>query len=227
MIATFNWDPFLYQAFVRNSEFAPSPHMAYLHGSVSLGFSKIDMNSGPSGMYSKATGGYFYPTKLLFPIRRKNYNQDDFMQIEWTRVKHWLNLKSTKRLTIYGYGAPETDVEAISLLRQAWGGSEVRDIEQFEIIDVRPEDDVRNQWSSFIHSHHYDYTQDYFESSLARNPRRTSESFFQHYQANSPAEMFGKSNPVPTGFKTLEELWDWHRPLIEAEEEFEKNNSTT
>jgi hypothetical protein len=89
LIATFNWDPFLYQAFVRNQRVADLPFFAYLHGSVALGFSQTDMNAGPAGWYSKTTGALFEPTKLLYPIKHKNYNQDDFMQIEWTRVKHW------------------------------------------------------------------------------------------------------------------------------------------
>ena len=48
--------------------------------------------------------------------------------------------------------------------------------------------------------------------------RRTSESYFSHYQPMTPSEALRKSNPIPQDFRTLEELWDWHRPLIEAEE---------
>ena len=52
---------------------------------------------------------------------------------------------------------------------------------------------------------------------LAFNPRRTSESYFSHYLPNSPAEAFRESNPIPNTFKTLNELWNWHKPLIDAE----------
>jgi len=102
-------------------------------------------------------------------------------------------------------------------MNRAWGPGEKRNMEQFEIIDIRDEDVVRKSWSNFIHSHHYDYETSYFESSMAYNPRRTSESYFQHILPMSPDEVFSESNPVPNDFKTLEELWAWHQPLIDAE----------
>jgi hypothetical protein len=98
-------------------------------------------------------------------------------------------------------------------------------MEQFEIIDIRPEETVRDSWDNFINSHHYDYGTSYFESILAHNPRRTIESYFQHYLPMTPAEAFSRNNPVPNNFKTLEELWEWHKPLVDAENEWkEKNN---
>lgn len=33
----------------------------------------------------------------------------------------------------------------------------------------------------------------------------------------TPSEAFSASNPVPSDFKTLEELWDWHKNLVDAE----------
>ena len=90
-------------------------------------------------------------------------------------------------------------------------------MEQFEIIDVRDEAYVRANWDSFIHSHHYDYGTNYFDSILAHNPRRTCESYFQHYLPLTLEEAFSESNPVPRDFKTFDELWNWHNPLIEAE----------
>ena len=84
-------------------------------------------------------------------------------------------------------------------------------MEQFEIIDVRPENELVETWSNFINSHHYEYATDYFQSSLARNPRRTFESYFQHNMQMTPSEAFSASNPVPSDFETLEELRDWHK----------------
>lgn len=224
LIATFNWDPFLYQAFVRNSQIADMPYMSYLHGSVALGYSKEDKRSGPAGWYSKATSNYFEPTKLLYPVDQKDYNSDEFINGEWVRLKYWLNSKDTKRVTIFGYGAPDTDYEAVKLLNDSWGTRDERNMEQFEIIDIRSEEVVRKSWDNFIHSHHYDYATDYFDSILAHNPRRTSESYFQHYLPMTPSEAFSESNPVPKDFKTLDELWEWHKPLIEAENEWKEKN---
>lgn len=218
LIATFNWDPFLYQAWIRNKKFTDDlPHLSFLHGNVAIGYSKEDKRCGPAGMYMRRDGGYFEPTKLLYPVEQKNYNNDEFINIEWDRLKYWLDSDSTKLVTVFGYGAPKSDVEAVKLMNKAWGTGEKRNMEQFEIIDIRDEDTVHKSWNSFIHSHHYDYETNYFESSMAYNPRRTSESYFQHIVPMSPDEAFSESNPVPNNFKTLEELWAWHQPLIDAE----------
>ena len=218
LIATFNWDPFLYQAWCRNSEVGDLPHISFLHGCVALGYSEEDKRSGPAGMQFRADGGYFEPTRLLYPVRQKNYNDDEFIRLEWNTVKTWLHSEDTKRVTIFGYGAPVSDAEAVQLLNDAWGTHDERNMEQFEIIDVRPEDVVRENWGGFIHSHHYDYATSYFNSSLAHNPRRTYESYTQHIQPLTIAEAFSESNPIPLNITTLKELQEWHRPLIEAEE---------
>jgi hypothetical protein len=42
---------------------------------------------------------------------------------------------------------------------------------------------------------------------------------------NSPSEAFSASNPVPSDFKTLQELWDWHKELFDAEEEWKLKNT--
>lgn len=53
VIATFNWDPFLYQAFSRNAHVGDRPYVCFLHGSVALGYNNIDKRSGSANMFSK------------------------------------------------------------------------------------------------------------------------------------------------------------------------------
>jgi hypothetical protein len=222
LIATFNWDPFLFQAFNRNSHIADMPYLSFLHGSVSIGYCKEDKISGPIGMYMRRDGGLFEPTPLLYPVSQKNYTENEFIVMEWDRIKGWLHNKRTKRVTIFGYGAPDTDIEAVNLMSAAWGTADKRDMEQFEIIDIRPEKETVKQWRNFIHSHHYNYSNDYFSSSLAFNPRRTSESYFQHNLPLTIDDAFSASNPIPSDIVTLQELWDWHKPLIGAENEWKE-----
>lgn len=226
IIATFNWDPFLYQAWNRNNKFVKDlPQIVFLHGNVALGYNKENRMRGPAGTYMRKDGGYFEPTKLLYPVEQKNYNNDEFINFEWEKIKNWLGKESgTVRATIFGYGAPVSDIEAVSLLNNAWGTPDERAMEQFEIIDITPANELRNRWNGFIHSHHYDIANNYFGSSLANNPRRTSESYFSHFQPITPAEAFRNNNPIPQDFKTLEELWEWHKPLIEAEKREETGN---
>jgi hypothetical protein len=217
IIATFNWDPFLFQAYNRNGKIADMPELAFLHGSVAIGYSQKDNRCGPAGMYSKATKYYYKPSKLFYPVNQKNYNQDIFISMEWKRLKFWLNSEDTVRVTIFGYGTPKSDVEAVKMLNEAWGMGDERNMEQFEILDIREEDNVLKSWKNFINANHYNYSTDYFNCSLAHNPRRTSESYFQHIMPETYGEAFSESNPVPSAIKTLEELWAWHKPLVEAE----------
>lgn len=217
LIATFNWDPFLFQAFNRNRHVAKMPYLSFLHGSVSIGYCKEDKMAGPVGMYTRRGGGLLEPTKLLYPVNNKNYVDNEFIRTEWDRLKFWLKDSKTKRVTVFGYGAPDSDREAINIMKMAWGIGNNRDIEQFEIIDVCPEEIGIKRWEGFINSNHYDYVDNYFNSSLAINPRRTFESYHQHNFPLSEDEAFSESNPIPSSIESLEELWDWHKPLIEAE----------
>lgn len=219
-IATFNWDPFLYQAYCRCRQFTDDvPYIHYLHGNVAIGWDSAGKRMGPAGMYNKATLKEFKPSKLLYPITQKKYNDDEFISTQWKSIQYFLSKEyKAVRATIFGFGAPATDTEAVKLLNEAWGiGAVDRVMEQFEIIDISSEEELRKKWNGFICRTHYDITNDYFKSSLAYNPRRTSEAYFSVYQPNTPSEAFRQSNSIPQIFKTLQELWDWHKPLIEAE----------
>ena len=48
LIATFNWDPFLFQAGVRHCGFARLPRMMFLHGNVAIGYCATDKVKGPT-----------------------------------------------------------------------------------------------------------------------------------------------------------------------------------
>jgi hypothetical protein len=133
LIASFNWDPFLTQAFLRNNQMTELPNCAFLHGNVSTGYSVEDGKAGPAGTRHRVTGNYYAPTSLLFPVTQKNYNHDTFIKQEWQKVKGWLHSKDTRLVTIFGYGAPRTDVEAMKLLNEAWGTPDNRAMEQFEV----------------------------------------------------------------------------------------------
>jgi len=216
LIATFNWDPFLFQAFLRNRRFTDAlPRLAFLHGNVAVGYSAKDQRAGPIGMRSRTTGDEFAPTPLLYPVTHKNYNQSEFITHEWERLKVWL--EGAKRLTIFGYSAPVTDVEAVALMSSAWGDPRQRKMEQIEIIDIQPKETLADRWQRFIHTHHYECFDSYFQSSLAFFPRRTGERFMHQFVPVTPEEVFQEPNTVPPRFDTLEAMWDWHKPLLEAE----------
>ncbi len=219
VIATFNWDPFLYQAWWRNYLHGSSPQLVFLHGNVAVGYNKEHNMMGRAGMSTKEGNIYFEPTKLLYPVKHKDYFSDPFIHLSWNILQDRLDKGkcNTHNVTIFGYSAPVSDVEAMRLMKKAWGSVNNRNLEQFEIIDVREKEEVTKSWSEFIHTHHYDYCKSFFESSLALYPRRTDEAFFCRYLPLTIEESFVESNPVPQGFQTMEEMWKWYQPLIDKE----------
>lgn len=224
LIVTFNWDPFLYQAWCRNSGHGSKPMIRFLHGNVAVGYDEGDLSAGPAGAYRRDNYRYFKPTPLLYPTGEKNYEDDPFIKREWTGLKEALHDDITWRVTIFGYSAPVSDTAAIHLMNEAWGTPEQRNKEQFELIDIRPEEEVRQSWDSFIHTHHYDYCTNYFQSSLARCPRRTNESYFLRCFPATPEEAFHEECSIPEGgFSSFEEMWLWHQELIDIEDKHRAN----
>ncbi|MBA7519661.1 hypothetical protein ES705_11741 [subsurface metagenome] len=213
LIATFNWDPFLCQAYERNRQFtADLPQLAFLHGNVAIGFCEESNTFGSKHITLQETRKDLKPTKLLYPITRKNYNSDPFIKDQWDKLLY--NLKSSPvRTTIFGYSAPVTDVEAILAMKEAWGCPKLA---QFEIIDTKDRDTLKKSWKEFIFSHHYEIHSDFFKSTITLFPRRTGEV----YEANKLYGKFYEENPVPR-IKSLNKLWDWYSELIKHE-----NNDT-
>lgn len=217
IIATFNWDPLLYQAYLRNSQFINCPGILFLHGNVAIGYNKDDGSKGPVGYSSPISGGKWEPTELLYPVEKKDYNSSPFLKKQWDALHD--RLEFAERVTVFGYSAPVTDVEAIDLLQKAWGSKDERDMEQLELINIGEKEKVKESWDSFIHSHHYNYYESFFDSSLARHPRRSVESYHHWAMPKSPSQAFQDGNPVPQDFKTLNEMWEWYKPLLDAEGE--------
>jgi hypothetical protein len=206
LIATFNWDPFLWQAFERNCSFTKNlPKLAFLHGNVAIGICEKTKSFGP------ITDKRFKPIQLLYPVQHKDYNQNLFIKDQWNLLSHFL--KNPARVTIFGYSAPKTDVEAISIMKTAWGNPEKdQQMTQFEIIDIQKENQLTKSWEDFIFSHHYEVANDFFKSSIVRFPRRTGEVFVATYL---DAKFYDEN--YPPKFKTLQEMWNWYLPFINYE----------
>ncbi|KNF09122.1 hypothetical protein CLPU_4c01680 [Gottschalkia purinilytica] len=120
--------------------------------------------------------------QLLYPIREKNYDHNTYISMSWKQLGQYL--QSAYRLTIFGYSAPKSDQAAIDMLKKAWGAVNDRNLEEIEIIDIRPADEVIQSWEEFIHTHHYSVWNDFFDSALGKFPRRTCELLFDNTQNN-------------------------------------------
>lgn len=215
LIATFNWDPFLLQAYIRNSKFTTNlPTLSFLHGNVAVGVDNESKTCGINGQISIKSGKPFQPTKLLYPIEHKDYNSNPFIKDQWNLLSNYL--KKPARVSIFGYSAPITDVEAIEIMKEAWGNPATnQNFTQFEIIDIQPKYKLTKSWKDFIFSHHYEVTDNFFDSSIVRFPRRTGEVFY----ANYIEAKFYEEN-YPPKFKTLNEMWNWYQPFIEKENQY-------
>lgn len=178
VIATFNWDPLLVQAYMRVARFTRNlPELLFLHGNVAIGFCEHEGTTiaGPVGGVSPY-GEEFEPSPLLFPIKEKGYNKHVAIARSWEMLQRFLS--NAYMVTIFGYSAPESDVEAIALLSGGWGDPSKRRFEQIEIIDIATDRDYEKIWEKFIFSSHYQVCRSFFESSLGKHPRRTCEAIF-------------------------------------------------
>lgn len=212
-IATFNWDPFLIEAIERLPPGVKPPKFRFLHGCVGIGycphhdrvpFSRI-------GNVCRQCGKSVVPSRLLFPVTQKNYNADQFCAANWRDVR--MALKNAYLLTIFGYGAPSTDIEAVRLMREGWGQN--KRLGDVEIIDVRPEPELRSVWDSFIKhvpSAHSEVLPKFYSAWLAHHPRRSCEAFWKTRMEADPQHGW----PIPEN-ADWGALQAWVKPLLHQE----------
>lgn len=187
VIATFNWDPLLIQAFVRCHRITSNlPKILCLHGNVAMGYCKEHKEFGTKDAICPVCRKNLKPINLLYPVREKNYKKDEYISACWDAVDYII--ENSYMLTIFGYSAPTSDYEAVQLLKKAWGDKEKRQLEEVSVIDIIEENDMRNKWDDFIYSHHYRYTDNFFESYLGMFPRRSCETVFATYSLNVPSD---------------------------------------
>jgi hypothetical protein len=209
-IGTFNWDPFLIQACLRNFRTADIPFIAFLHGNVAIGQCDSDRIKLPYPGVCNKCGQALKPTKLLFPIKDKNYADEAFIDGEWSGLKE--AVKNAFIFTIFGYGAPETDVNAVELMKNVWGLNKWKEYAEFEIIDIKSDEELEQRWNPFFVRSHYRIYRNFFDSFLAQFPRRSCEAVWNHFMMLKIPE-----KNYPPRDVSLEELQNWYQELINAE----------
>lgn len=213
VIATFNWDPLLVEAYARNSKAGfKLPHLAFLHGNTEVGYCHKDKRIG-NALLCPVCHEPYVPSKLLYPIGKKDYSSDPMIEKQWNVLK--IGLKRAFMVTVFGYSGPKTDEEAIKIMNTAWGDPASRTLEQTVFItrDASNEDRLLKSFKGFVFSSHYSVYDNYFSSWIANHPRRTGEAWEnQNLQGG-----FIDNNPAPHA-KTLNELWAWYEMFKDPEE---------
>jgi len=184
-IATFNWDPLLIQSYIRCHRITNNlPHIYCLHGNVAIGYCSDHKEHGTTSTECPVCGEILPPVRLLYPTAIKDYSANEYVSECWSAIRYFL--ENSYMLTIFGYSAPSSDKEAVSLLKMAWGDLEKRQLEEVSIIDILTEEEITAKWKDFIYSHHYKFSNDFFSSYLGEFPRRSCETIFATFQFNLP-----------------------------------------
>lgn len=211
VVATFNWDPFLVQAFNRNSILRKfGPQLVFLHGNVMVAFCAKHSNQGPVGNCCPVCGEPLKRSKLLYPIKSKNYDEDALISVSWRQLRS--DLAAAFMVTIFGYGAPASDVEAVKLLKEGVGAR--KPLNMIEIIDTKPREQLYDTWEPFIqvHNYHYKIHANFEQSWIARHPRRTYEAYIRQYLKGE----WLSDERIPAGAGSSD-LQKWASGLIESE----------
>jgi hypothetical protein len=201
-VATFNWDPLLLQAYARSGDRSTLPRLIFLHGNIATGYCLKDRVVGNATAKCSRCGESFTRVPLLYPIKRKNYAENEFISSEWELFKY--ALREAYMITIFGYSGPKTDQEALSAMSTAWGPVAKRELEQTCFITIQAEQEVLQNFEKFVHSHHCEFNRDFYDSWIARHPRRTGEAWWNQYLECK----FLPDNPIPRN-ATFSQLRDW------------------
>ncbi len=188
-IFTFNWDPFLFDAYLRNYHIATLPQIFFLHGNVRIGI--CPRHPERWGMRKIQCPDCLEPLNdvpLLYPIEQKDYSKNLYIERSWEAAKAFF--REAFVLTIFGYSAPHSDTEAVRLLNQAWMERSDRKIEHIEIIDKKPYGVLYEHWGLFLPTGHLNKIDHLHESWIMRYPRRSVEALMQPILFGEPVEHF-------------------------------------
>ena len=188
-IFTFNWDPFLFDAYKRNAHIASLPAIFFLHGNVRIGICPHhpEVSGERHGLCSFCSNG-LKDVPLLYPIGKKDYSNHDYIRRSWEAARYFF--EEAFVLTIFGYGAPVSDADAVDLLRSGWMGRSDRKIEHVEIVDVVSSSVLYERWRSFTPTGHLKPICSIWDSWIMMHPRRSVESLMQPVYYGEPAETF-------------------------------------
>jgi len=183
IIATFNWDPLIHLAYQRHIFLQRLPKIVSLHGSVAVGACVKHRSYGSIRARCAICRTPYDPVKLMYPVHQKHYASDSFITGQWDLLRR--HVRQGYWLTIFGYGAPDTDVEAVKLLLGMAHDNQLRTDGEVEVIDIKPREELVEKWDPFL-GDHYAIHESYDRSVLTRHPRLSSETLWLESKELSP-----------------------------------------
>lgn len=209
-IISFNWDPFLMQAYRRNICVGNLPELIFPHGNSGVGLCYDCKIKGYADCLCPNCFKELEQMPLLYPIGQKDYNSKPIIVNEWNRAKNVLS--KAAGLTIYGYGAPVTDVEAVDLMKVAYEKSQMKDIAPLTIINLPDsEKEQREKWMEFYDRDMVLYCNNFEESLLWKNPRVSLETLFDAILQQQPRNIEKSFKK----FSTVKELQEFIKTITE------------
>ena len=91
--------------------------------------------------------------QLFYPVWQKNYQADGFVADQWETLRAFM--KHAYWITIFGYSAPATDVEALQLLNDMATENSLRAWGDVEIIDIKEQHELHEKWKPLFVRGHY------------------------------------------------------------------------
>ena len=216
-VFTFNWDPFLFDAYQRNRHVVALPEIFFLHGNVRI--AKCPQHEYWGARYGRCPSCFkqFEDVALLYPVAEKGYSGRPYIAESWKAARK--HLCNASMLTIFGYSAPDSDGDAVELLRSAWMERSERSLESVEVVDIICESDLHERWSRFTPTHHLLPRQCFGKSWLAIWPRRSREGVWAAMSRGIPSRYFpltDTTNLVELQEQTMETARFENRDCVEA-----------
>jgi hypothetical protein len=135
----------------------------------------------------------------LYPVENKNYTRSTPIRRAWREVQE--ALERAFLLTVFGYSAPLTDIEAKRPLSEPWARNRLWDSLHIEIIDIKETEEVVRSWSEMIPHDHFLHERSFSSSWLGRHPRRSCAAKYEASIMGLPPA----SSPFPQA-RSLHEL---------------------
>ena len=215
-IISFNWDPFLAQAYRRNLKVGNLPMMIFPHGNVGMGICEDCHTIGYADTLCSECYNEFGDMPLLFPVGEKDYGKHSIIKFQWKQAQEYLS--HAAGVTVFGYSAPVTDREAFDLMKNAYQESGMKEIALFEIINlesVREEQVTR--WEELFNKKMMIYTDTLKNTQLWKFPRVSLEALFDAILQCHPRE----ENKSFQSFNSLDDLQAFVKTIDEYELYFE------